>query len=311
MPPLVYEALETDWKASFSEERQKESLHRLEEGFVILFPRLNFTLSEEEKEFLSPHVVGKSKNVCYNIANRQIGGTILKENAGSRLGRLMHRFADHTRHLLHNLLPKYQGCLKQGRTSFRPVEVAGRVTSWRKDDTRLHVDCFPSTPLQGKRIIRVFSNVNPEGCPRSWRVGEPFPDVVARFFPKLKAPIFGTPTLLHLLRVTKAKRSEYDHYMLQLHDQMKQDLEYQKNVQQSTLHFPAGGTWVVYTDQVSHAATAGQFQFEQTFYLPVSAMERPETSPLKILERMAGRDLVRGIATTRYVESPIAKFLYK
>lgn len=287
----IHERPEADWEAPFSKETRREGLQRLEEGFVILFPRLSFPLAEDEQEFLSPHVVGKSKNVSCDVANKQMRGATLGANATPRLRNLMHRFANHTRQLVHNFLPQYQASLQQGRTSFRPVEVSGRLTSWRKDDSRLHVDAFPSTPLQGKRILRVFSNVNPIGQPRCWRVGEPFPDMAARFFPKLKPSVKGTHTLLHLLRITRAKRTEYDYYMLQLHDRMKQDTEYQKKAPQSTLELPAGGTWMVYTDQVSHAAMAGQFQFEQTFYLPVRAMVRPETSPLKILEKMTGRSL--------------------
>ena len=58
------------------------------------------------------------------------------------------------------------------------------------------------------------------------------------------------------------------------------------------IDFPAGSTWIAFTDQVSHAAVAGQYQLEQTFLLPVDAMQRPERSPLRILERMKGRRLV-------------------
>ena len=36
------------------------------------------------------------------------------------------------------------------------------------------------------------------------------------------------------------------------------------------MDLPAGSTWMTFTDQVSHAAMAGQYQFEQTFLLPVS-----------------------------------------
>jgi len=53
--------------------------------------------------------------------------------------------------------------------------------------------------------------------------------------------------------------------------------------------FPAGSTWIAFTDQVSHAATAGQYQLEQTFLLPVDAMADPERSPLRVLERIMGR----------------------
>ena len=80
--------------------------------------------------------------------------------------------------------------------------------------------------------------------------------------------------------------------MLQLHDLMKADTEYQQGAVQTRVEFPAGSTWIAFTDQVSHAAMAGQYQFEQTFLLPVDAMQRPEHSPLRILERIKQRPLV-------------------
>ena len=74
----------------------------------------------------------------------------------------MARFSDSARSLV-------AGCFRvspritRARASFRPAEIAGRQTSWRKDDTRLHIDSFPASPVQGRRILRVFSNVNPLG----------------------------------------------------------------------------------------------------------------------------------------------------
>ena len=53
----------------------------------------------------------------------------------------------------------------------------------------------------------------------------------------------------------------------------------------------AGTTWVAFTDQVSHAAMAGQYQLEQTFLLPVDAMMDENRSPLRVLERQFGRRL--------------------
>jgi hypothetical protein len=79
--------------------------------------------------------------------------------------------------------------------------------------------------------------------------------------------------------------------MLQLHDRMKEDAEFQERSEQETAAFPAGSTWLAFTDQVSHAATAGQYQFEQTFILPVDAMVEEARSPLRILERLKGRRL--------------------
>ena len=166
-----------------------------------------------------------------------------------------------------------------------------RGASWRQDDTRLHVDAFPSRPMQGLRILRVFTNVNPR-MPRIWRVGEPFPQAAAKFVPQIRRPLPGSSWLLQALRIVKARRTEYDHFMLGIHDRMKADEAYQRGVSQTQVSLPPGATWACFTDSVSHAAMSGQFAFEQTFYLPVLAMKDPERSPLRVLERLAGRGLV-------------------
>ena len=72
---------------------------------------------------------------------------------------------------------------------------------------------------------------------------------------------------------------------------MKADLDYQLKADQIDCEFPAGSTWITYTDQVSHAAMAGQYCLEQTFYLPVTSMQDPSRAPLRILERLMGRSL--------------------
>ena len=64
---------------------------------------------------------------------------------------------------------------------------SGRAVSWRKDDSRLHVDAFPSRPNHGERILRVFCNVNPHGEDRVWRVGEPFEAMARTLLPRVRA----------------------------------------------------------------------------------------------------------------------------
>jgi hypothetical protein len=80
--------------------------------------------------------------------------------------------------------------------------------------------------------------------------------------------------------------------MLGIHDAMKRATHYQHTVLYTDFDFPPGSTWIVYTDMVSHAALSGQHLFEQTFYLPVSAMADESKAPLRILESLAGRQLV-------------------
>ena len=76
--------------------------------------------------------------------------------------------------------------------------------------------------------------------------------------------------------------------MLQLHDRMKEDEAFQETCEQEAFDFPSGSTWIAFTDQVSHAAMAGQYQFEQTFLLPVEAMIDESRSPLRVSPKAQG-----------------------
>jgi hypothetical protein len=282
-----------DWRADFNANTQQDALKRLELGQIILFPELPFLLTASEKKFLSPdYAHPRAKNISFNPLTHKIRCAQCDGEDYQNLKNMLVRFAHSADNMVRKLFPTYASALQTGRTSYRPVEIAGRVSSYRKDDTRLHVDAFPATPNQGKRILRVFANINPAGGARVWRVGEPFPEVAKRFIPTVSKQFFGKAALLNVLRLTKGLRTEYDHLMLQIHDRMKANLSYQKSAPQQEVHFTPGNTWIVQTDQVSHAAMAGQFVLEQTFYLPVHAMANPDLSPLRTLEKMIGKSLV-------------------
>ena len=266
-------------------------LPALERGDVVYCPRLAFTVEPHERTLFTPAILGSAKNASYDAETARLGGTALAASDADVLRGLMRRFSDATHAFVHRAFPRYSGSIVRARASFRPAEIAGRVTSWRKDDTRLHVDAFPATPSGGRRILRLFTNVNPDGRPRVWRIGDDFEAVARRFSGRLRMPLPGAGAFLALLRITKTPRSPYDALMLQLHDLMKGDGAFQSESPQSTVEFPAGTTWMAFTDQVSHAATSGQYQLEQTFLLPVGAMSEPDRSPLRILERMKARKL--------------------
>ena len=263
----------------------------LESGKILFAPDLHFDLAPKERCFLSPDCLDvKSKNVSYRPATSALQGTSSTGSDGEDLKAMLRRYYEQSSALIRALCPEYRERLAAGFTSFRPAEIAGRATSWRKDDTRLHVDAFPSRPLQGLRIMRVFSNVNPS-VPRVWRVGEPFEQVAKTFLPHIRPPFPGSSWLLYRLHVTKSLRTPYDHLMLGIHDRMKADEVYQRECSQTELAIPPGATWACFTDSVSHAAMSGQFAFEQTFYLPVDAMHDASRSPLRVLERLTGRVL--------------------
>lgn len=291
---MLQTLLTQNWNEHFSQPVQEKAVQGLESGQVLYFPELSFSLSDEEKYFLSAdHTDPQSKHISYHPEGNKLWGVQrLTDDQRIRLKSMLDRFTWHAFGLVQALLPTYIPHLVIARTSFRPVQVSNRKTSFRKDDRRLHVDAFPSAPNQGKRILRVFSNINPYGEDRVWRLGEPFERVAKRFLPKIKKPFLGSLGALRLLRITKSYRTLYDHYMLHMHDQMKADENYQKTAEQCTVRLHPGSSWIVQTDHVSHAAMEGRHLLEQTFYLPVKAMKDESQSPLRILEGMLNQKLV-------------------
>lgn len=267
------------------------ALTALEQGRVLYFPHLAFKLAPGEEEFLHRSLTnGKAKNISLNHSNGKLQGTSATGEKAVRLAAMIERFGAGATHFVEQLLPRYAG-LERARTSYRPVEVEDRPYSVIKDDRLLHIDAFPSRPMQnGRRILRFFTNVAPRGS-RRWEVGEPFEDFARRFAPKLRPHAPGQSWLLAKLGVTHGKRSRYDEAMLSLHDAAKRDARYQKSSPHAVLEFPPGSSWLVYTDQVLHAALKGEFALEQTFHLDIDKMAEPEQAPIKVLEKLTGKML--------------------
>jgi hypothetical protein len=259
----------TSWKL---DETDPAWIAALEAGKVLYFPRLAFGLKEEERRFLHPDI------------NAEGSRSITLEGNG--------RFRTNAQELVESLLPHYRHTVRMATTSFRPKQVETRQQTWRADDRRLHVDAFAGRPNHGERILRVFANINPDGVPRVWRIGEPFEDMAKKFLPRIERYRPIQARWQQLMRKTKKLRTEYDHIMLQFHDHMKLDPDYQQNAPQLTMPFAAGSVWVCFSDHALHAAMSGQYMMEQTLNLPPSAQYDPTQSPLAILQRMTGRALV-------------------
>ena len=286
-----------DWAQAHS---RPEWTAALEAGKVLFFPRLGFAVQPDEQALLREDMLApKSRNVSLGADG------VLKGAAGSAaeqqaLAAMVGRFRQQALRLVDDLLPEYQGLLRIAPTSFRPRQVETRAQSVRADDQRMHVDAFPSRPSYGERLLRVFTNLNPQGVPRVWRVGEDFETIARRYLPQAKPYRLWQAKVLNAVHATKSLRSEYDHLMLQLHDLMKFDEAYQKNGTQVTVPFPPGSVWVCFSDQATHAVMSGQFMMEQTLYLPPGKEVDPQASPLAILTRLVGRPLVGvGAGTAR------------
>ncbi len=270
----------------------KNFIKELEMGNILFFLNPDFYLSENEKILLCPSILKpKSRNISLNIDNN-LKGSISDEATQALIYTLLQRFRSYATNLITSIAPQYISSLEIAATSFRPIKVEERKQSYRADDKRIHVDAFPTRPTYGKRILRVFINVNPDNEPRVWRIGdEPLEQIAEKFLPELKKFSKTSAKLLYLFKITKSIRSEYDHIMLQLHDAMKRSSNYQ-NKTHITIPFPAGSIWVCFSDQVPHSVLSGQYMIEQTFYIPVSAQYFPEKSPVTILQGLIGRAIV-------------------
>jgi len=278
------------WKGPFDADLKARAVSSLERGAVLFLPSLAFGLADSEKQFLDAGVSdGRAKNISLDPATGKLQSSSLTGDKAQALTAMIERFGSQATELIGDLLP--YGQVERARTSFRPVQVEGRHYSKINDDRLLHIDAFPSRPMRGRRILRFFANVAPD-APRHWRVGEPFENFAKQFLPRLGPHLPGKSWLLSALGVTHGRRSRYDELMLSLHDAGKLDASYQQDSPRQEISFPPGSCWLVFSDQVLHAAMGGAFALEQTFHLDVREMNEPERAPVKVLERLSGKTLV-------------------
>jgi hypothetical protein len=278
-----------DWKGPYDAALKARAVAGLERGAVLVFPDLAFALSQAEKSFLDARVAdGKAKNISLDPATGKMQASSLTGDKAQDLAVMIERFGSQAAALVHDLLP-YRN-VERARTSFRPVQVEGRSYSKISDDRLLHIDAFPSRPMRGRRILRFFANVAPDSS-RRWQVGEPFETFARAFLPRVGPHLPGKSWLYEKLGVTHGRRSRYDELMLSLHDAAKLDSHFQADSPHEAIEFPPGCCWLVFTDQVLHAALGGEFALEQTFHLDVDQMAEPARAPVRVLERLSGRQL--------------------
>ena len=146
--------------------------------------------------------------------------------------------------------------------------------------------------MGGRRILRLFTNIAPDGAARAWRVGEPFADFARRFLPRTGARCRAAPGCCSGWASPRAAAANTTGSCCGCTIRGSSTRAYQSAGPKADVAFAAGTTWLCFTDQVLHAALAGHCALEQTFHLPVAAMAHPERSPLRVLERLAGRSLV-------------------
>lgn len=280
----------------------------LEAGNILFCPKIPFSFPQDEIDFLLQQRQGASKarkNISYKPQIDQMTNHDTKDPVSSeRLKGILRNYSTRVTHYLSSILAPYAKRWKLDYASFRPFQEKGRKLRLRARNDLLHVDSFPTRPVHGWRILRFFTNINPIES-RQWFTSQPFADLLERFGGKKGLAFPSEPSYSWLGRLCKGGqkvlsklglkgqlRSPYDRFMLRMHHFLKENADFQYHCPKDQWAFPPYSCWAVFTDQVSHAALSGQYALEQTFLVPEKAMLRPETSPVAVLQRMSGRNMV-------------------
>ncbi|HET7451831.1 MAG TPA: Kdo hydroxylase family protein [Thermoanaerobaculia bacterium] len=289
--------------ASLSAERRIELQKALEQGRILYFPRSPIAIEPDDRTFLlglRQSGAAYHKNIAYRPESNRVTG-FAAESAGdsARLRAVLRRYSRDSIAFLAALFPSYGAAWKVDYASFRALEEAGRDLSPAKKNDLMHVDAFPTRPTRGDRILRFFTNVNPSED-RHWKTGtDVFPALAERYAASSgllgKAVRGGAAAKARSWAAAAglpvAAQSAYDRFMLGFHDYLKGNAEYQREARTDEFRFPPGSAWMVFTDTVSHAVLSGRFALEQTFLIRRASLALPESAPIAVLEKLAGRAL--------------------
>lgn len=280
----------------------------LEKGNILFFTTAPFSVSQGDIAFLLDQRQGKSrsrKNIAYKpqidrITNHETDSSYEKEG----MYRVLRGFSQQAASVLGRLLHPYAGHWKLDYASFRPFQEAGRTLRLRARNDLLHIDAFPTRPMHGARILRFFINIHPNES-RCWITSKPFAELAKEYggHPQLPFPLSSSYSLggkierkvkefFCSMGIKIPMRSPYDSFMLRMHHFLKENEAFQRDCAKDHWKFPPGCCWAVFTDQVSHAALSGQYALEQTFLIPYKALLYPDLSPVSILERLSGGNMV-------------------
>ncbi len=268
----------------------------VERGGVVDYPVCPFAIpTGDDLQFLLAQELSSAghKNISYTPRTGTARGYRLRTDADAeRLRDLLAAFAGSVSRWLASTFPRYAATARPDQVTYRPQEEAVRRLRQTARNDLLHVDAFPSRPTQGWRILRVFANVNPTE-PRVWVTSDPFARLLERYGRQAGLPGPG-PGLGHRIsRIFRPKRTEYDAFMLRLHDFLKANDDFQARTPKRLWSFAPGSAWVAMTDACSHAVLRGRFALEHSFFIPPHGLALPEESPAALLARAVGRPVLR------------------
>jgi 3-deoxy-D-manno-oct-2-ulosonic acid (Kdo) hydroxylase len=289
----------------FSTEASEPEYQGLEAGDILYFPVSPPLLPDNDRAFLVTQKqvdVSHHKNISYRPLEDRLKGVDQNDAAQrARVHEIMRDYSQRAIAFMSTFLNRYAVSWKIDFASFRPIEESGRQVALHSRNDLLHFDSFPTRPSHGDRLLRIFTNIHPERA-RVWLTADHFETLVGRFADRiglhrkqgaLNAWKQLTVRAAASLGLPVVDRPPYDRFMLKIHHAMKEDADFQECCRKDRWEFPAGSTWIVFTDSASHACLSGQYALEQTFIVRRRSLAAPEKAPIAILEKLAGHPLAR------------------
>ena len=276
---------------------------RLERCEVVYYPVSPFALPQgDDQRFLLDQKLarGSHKNISFDpYKDRLTNYHKHSPGQGARLRDLIRNFSRQATAWLSTVLPEYAAAWQLDRATLRPEEEATRRLRLTARNDLLHVDAFPTRPTNGRRILRLFANVNPSE-PRIWVTSEPFARLLDRYGREVGLPArSGLPwtARLHdqvgrLFDPERPPRSVYDDFMLRFHGFLKANNTFQEHCPKRYWTFPPGSVWVAFTDAVCHAVLRGRSALEHSYFVPPESLHMPAGAPAACLQRACGRPVL-------------------
>jgi hypothetical protein len=265
---------------------------RLERGELLVYPKAPFALPEgDDLAFLLRQRRGGlgHKHISFDPTTRRLTGLARRGAAEfERLRLIMTAFSSAVTAWLAEALPRYAAGCFTDRASFRPEEEATRPARPTARNDLLHVDAFTNRPARGRRILRVFANVNPSE-PRVWATSEPLARLLERYAAQAGVARPGGwlgglgARVLRAFRPREGRRWASDAFMRRFHDFLKLNDDFQERGPKRLWTFPPGCAWLAMTDACTYAELRGRFALEHSYFIDPQYLVLPDQAPAALL----------------------------
>ncbi len=279
------------------------SAETLERNELIALPECPFPLPRpEDVAFLLGQEAAQygHKDISFDPVRGRLSGYRDRHNADRRrLKQLLRGFSESLTGWLATALPHYAAGLTRDRVTIRTQEEATRALRLTARNDLLHIDNFATRPTMGRRILRVYVNINPNE-PHVWATSERFPELLARFVAVHRLParsveewLSPSQSVLRLFTGRKTGRSLYDAFMLRLHHFLKESEPFQAQAPRKVCSFAPQSAWMLFSDGLAHAQLRGRFALEHSYFVPPDCLVQPADWPVTILTMVHGEPACR------------------